>query len=326
MVHIGLHAVLRRIAMQQSVAQIIGRTGHLDRIAFGLERAQRVEQRLEHRQIRSGADAAGVGREVEHHHGQLAVLGVFLAQTHQPLHARGQHLGALGAGEHVLCLLGLGEGAPTFTACASYAFCASTAAKHHGAGGAIELRDSDHDGVFHRQQAATGGTPLVQRLKLHRVRRQVRHIKLGQDGFCGARIVVGRSTHQGKARERDQRVHMGLAALLEELFDGRAGIKAAGESGNHMQAARLQGLDHGIVVRRVAGQQIGAQQQQAHARACAVFGAGQGFGIGANAALEFWMVDTDLGVLYDLLRPRTITQGRTWPAGVFLNQQLHHAG
>jgi hypothetical protein len=99
--HVGIGAVLRGVAVQHGVAQRVDAGGQVDAVARGCMRGQRVEQRLEHRQVGGGADVAGVGREVEHHHRDLALRALAAAQRHQAADAPGQRGGALGAGRHV---------------------------------------------------------------------------------------------------------------------------------------------------------------------------------------------------------------------------------
>ena len=96
-VHIGVGAVLRGVAVQQAFAQGVHAVGHVHGVALGLHGSQGVEDGLEHAQVSGAADVAGVGREVEHHQGELALGALAAAQGHHFAHARGQHVGALGA-------------------------------------------------------------------------------------------------------------------------------------------------------------------------------------------------------------------------------------
>ena len=105
---------------------------------------------------------------------------------------------------------------------------------------------------------------MLDRLELQRVRGDVGHIEFAERHFGSAGVVVSRATHQGEARQRDQRLDLGFAAVLEETVHRRTGIEPTGKGRDHAQAARLQRGDHGVVVRGVTGQQIRAQQQQAH--------------------------------------------------------------
>jgi hypothetical protein len=138
-------------------------------------------QRLEHRQVGGGAGVAGVRREVEQHHRDLALGALRAAQRHQPRDARGQGVGALGAAGACRALVVRGVEraacAQPVQACPARA---AAAAEHHRAGGAVELGDRDHHRGLHRQQAAVGAAPLVERLELDRVRREVGHVEPGQ--------------------------------------------------------------------------------------------------------------------------------------------------
>ena len=219
-VHIGVGTVLRRIAMQDAVLQRLHRFGHVHGIALCLHGLQGVEQGFEHRQKRGCASVAGIGREVEQDHGHAA-LGTFAAtQCHQFGHPTGQHGGALGAGEHVFLAMLFAKGAGLGAAGAGDAVRAWASAIDHGYHRAVKLGDGHHDGGLHRQQASAGATPLVQGLKLHRVRRDIGHIEFGQHFFGGAGVVVGRATHQREAGERNNCVHRGLAVFQEIRING----------------------------------------------------------------------------------------------------------
>ena len=109
--HIGRRAVTLGIALQDRIAQCIHIGGQLHRIALTLHRSQRVVKALEHRQERRRAGAAGIGREVEQDHRDLALSTLALFQRDQLGHARGEHVCALAAHLHVLSIVGLLEGA-----------------------------------------------------------------------------------------------------------------------------------------------------------------------------------------------------------------------
>ena len=152
-VDVGVSAVLRGVAVQQRIAQRVYAGRQVYCVALRLHTGQGVHQRLKHRQVRGGADVAGVGRKVEQHDGHFAFAARAALEGHQLGHARGQHGGALGAGMHVLRgVCGL-EGAGVVAAGAGHTRRAGSSAKNHGAGGTIELWNGHHDGAFHRQQA-----------------------------------------------------------------------------------------------------------------------------------------------------------------------------
>ena len=153
-VHIAVGPVLCSITDEHAVAQRIHISRHVNRVALCLHGSERVEHRLEHRQVSRAADVAGVGREVEHHHRHFALSAFHAAQRDQLAGASGQHDGPLGASLHVLCVVGGLESAGVMAAGAGDAGGARAAAKHRGAGAAIQLRNGHHDGAFHRQQTA----------------------------------------------------------------------------------------------------------------------------------------------------------------------------
>ena len=318
--HIGLRAELAGVALQQAVAQLVHALRQLDAVAFQRQALQGVEERLEHRQIRGRAHAAGVGRKVEQHDGQLAIGAGLVAQAHQTLDAGGQHLGALGAGEHVLAARACGEGAALVAAGAGLTRRARAAAVHHGQDGAVEFGDRHHDGVFHRQQAACGAAPLLDGLKLQRVRGDVGHVEFAERHFGGAGVVVSRATHQGKTGERDQRLDFGITTVFEETVHRRAGIQATGKGGDDAQAARLQRVDDGVVMRGVACQQIRAQQQQAHGRLVFAAMPWQVAQLFADAVFHLRVVQAHLGVFDRVFRLGQGAQGLAGALGVAVHQ------
>ena len=92
--------------------------------------------------------------------------------------------------------------------------------------------------------------------------RNVGHIQSGEHVFGGLRIVVSGAAHQGAAGQRDQRIDSRATMAGEVTSDGRPCIKARCAHRNHPQATRFERCDHAVVVARIAGQQVGAQQQQ----------------------------------------------------------------
>ena len=114
-----------------------------------------------------------------------------------------------------------GEGAALLTAGASHAVGARTSAVHHGNNRTIEFRNRHHDGGLDWQQAATGAAPLVQGLKLDRMRGDVRHIEFAQNFFGSVCIVVGGAADQRETGERNDSVHRAFTLFQEERFNGR---------------------------------------------------------------------------------------------------------
>ena len=94
-----------------------------------------------------------------------------------------------------------GESAALLATGASHAIGTGPSAVDHGHRRAIELGDGDHDGGLNRQQTSVRAAPLVQGLELHGVGCDIGHIQLGQNGFGGVGIVVGRATDQREAGE-----------------------------------------------------------------------------------------------------------------------------
>ena len=196
MQHIGLRAVLAGVALQQALAQVVHAVGQVDLVAFEGQALQGVKERLEHRQIRSRAHAARIGRKVEQHDGQFALGTGLVAQAYQALDPGTQHVGALAASEHVLAARATGKRAVLVAARAGLSGRAWAPTVDHGQDRAIEFRDGHHDGVFHGQQTARGVTPLFDGLELQRVRGDVGHIKLAQGHLGGAGVVVGGTANQ----------------------------------------------------------------------------------------------------------------------------------
>ena len=224
--HVRVGAQLLRVAVDDGLAQGVRTLGQRHVVAARLQARQGLEQALEDRQVGGGAGVAGIRREVEDHQRQLALRAFAAAQRDQARHARGQHRGALAAGVHVLRVVVGAEGAALRAAGARDTGGAGAAAVHGGAGGAVEFGDGDHDGAFHRQQAALGGAPLVDGLELHRVRGQVGHVQAGQDFLGGLRVVVGRAAHQREAGEGQHGVDGAVPVAGEVLLDGGARIEA----------------------------------------------------------------------------------------------------
>ncbi len=88
-------------------------------------------------------------------------------------------------------------------------------------------------------------------------------VEVAQELRGAGRIVIGRSADQREARQGDKSVDGRNAVALEEGFDRRARIEAAGEGRNDPEAPRLQRRDHGVVVGRVVGEQIRTHEQEA---------------------------------------------------------------
>lgn len=186
------------------------------------------------------------------------------------------------------------------------------AAEHHRPGRAVEFRDRHHDRVLDRHQAAVGLAPLFERLELDRLGGEAGYVERRQHRLCGACVVVGRAADQREARQRDYRIDGRAAVAKEELLDRRPRIQATGEGRHDAQAARLQRLDHAIVVAGVVGERIRTQQYQADRAARRLRGPGQRLGFLGDAALEPRMVDADFG---EVARRAAFSVPRKWRRG-----------
>ena len=312
-VDIGVGAVTGGVAIDDGLAQHVDGLRHLDAVAGGLHLLKGVEQRGEDRQIGGGAGVAGVGREVEQHHGDLALGARGLAQAHQALDALRQDLDALIVGLHVPRLLRQGGvGAP---------------AEDQGAGGAVELGDGHHHGRLHRHQALIRGLPLLQGLELHRQGGEIGDVQGGQGLLGGLVVVVGRSADQGEAGQGNHGIHRRPAVAHEKTLQGRAGVQAAGEGRDHLEATGLKGGDDGVVVGGVASQDVGAHQQQAdppfpgRSRRH-----GQAVEIHHHPLLQARVIETDLGVFHRWRDLEGASQGAAGAVGVAVEQIDHQGG
>jgi hypothetical protein len=282
--NIGMGTIARRVAVDDGLPQHVHGFRHLHSITGIAQLRQRIEEGGKDGEIGGGARIAGVGGEVEQHHGDLALGARRVAQPDQPFHPLRQDLDALGLGLHVSRPLGEGG--------------VGAAAEDEGPGGAVEFGDSDHHGRLDRHQPLSGGLPLLQGLEFHGQGRDVGHIQSGEDLLSGLVVVVGGPPDQGKAGERDHGVHQGLTITDEEALDGGSGIEPTGEGGNDLQAALLQGLDHAVVMRRVTREHIGAHQQQAHPAPGGTRRHRHPGQILADPAPKARMIEADLGILH----------------------------
>ena len=152
--HIAIGTVLRGIALEHSLAQVIDAGRQFDLIALRLHGPEGIEQRLKNRQVGGAADIARIGRKVEHHNRHLALGLLTFPQRHQLADPCGEHDRALGAGAHVLRVVSRGESAGVVAAGAGNPHRAGATAEHNRAGRAVEFGNGHHDGAFDRQQSA----------------------------------------------------------------------------------------------------------------------------------------------------------------------------
>ena len=138
-----------------------------------------------------------------------------------------------------------------------------TAAVDHRTGRAVELRDRHHHRGLDRLQAAIRALPLGQRLELERVRGDVGHVEARQHVLGRLGVVVGGTTDQREAGERDDRVDRGRVVLEEVALDRRPGVEPGREGRHDLEPLGLERLDDAVIVAAIAGQHVGAHDQEA---------------------------------------------------------------
>ena len=136
------------------------------------------------------------------------------------------------------------------------------AAEHHRADRAVQFGDRDHHRGLDRQQTARIGIPLLERLEFDRRGGNVGHIQRGEQRLGGAAVVVGGSTDEREPGQRHDGVDRGHAVLHEIRLDCGAGVEPAGEGGNDAQAARFECCDCTVIMGCVAGDEVGAEEQE----------------------------------------------------------------
>ena len=161
--HIGLGAVLLAIAVKDGTTQCIDAVRHLDLVARSRELLERVEQRLKDGQKRRGARRAGVGRKVEQNDANGALGAFGASQGDQTINATHQRINARFMRHHVARALGTSVTRAT--------------SEQRWGDSAVQLGNRHHHGGLDRQQTSLGLRPLVQRLKLTGVGRDIRHIQ-----------------------------------------------------------------------------------------------------------------------------------------------------
>ena len=212
--------------------------------------------------MRRRAGCAGVGREVEQDHRQLARRALRPPQHDQLGDLRRQRLGALGAALHFAGQARRGERAAPSATGARLARQVGAPAEHARQDRAVEFGDGDHHRRFDRQQALAARAPLLQRLELDRVCRYIGHIELRQHFLGGLRVVIGRATDQAEPGQRHDRIDHRLAIDEEKFLDRRARIQPAGEGRDDPQPLGLQRGDRSVIMAGVTAEQVGAQHQQ----------------------------------------------------------------
>ncbi len=118
-------------------------------------------------------------------------------------------------------------------------------------GGAVEFRQRDQHGRLDRPQALRAVGPLAQRLELQRVRRDIRDVEILQHRDGRGVVVVGRAADEAEPGQRDHRVDLRAMLVMEIALDRRACVEATGKGRQDAEAPRLEGADHGVVMRCV---------------------------------------------------------------------------
>ena len=190
--HVGLLAVLRRIALQDHCAQRVDAFRHIKRVTFGFHPCQRVKQAFENTQISRCTDCARIRRETKQDNANL-LFGILLAaQFCQTQCLFGQAGDALMAWCH--CLAFRSGVAHFCTAVASIPAVATS--KHCRVCRAINLWQGDKHRCLDRAKALTTIRPLAQGLELERLGRNIRHIQLFEQLNRGRTVVICRTTNE----------------------------------------------------------------------------------------------------------------------------------
>ncbi len=302
--HVGVGTEACGISLGDARAQLVDRGRHVDAVARGLHGGERVVQRRIDRQIRRGAGAAGIRREIEQHDRDLALGTGRGTQCDQLGNPRRQHRGPLGMNSHVAVIAARRR--------------RGAAAEGHRPDRAVEFRDRDHHGGLDRHQPARIALPLLEGLEFNRMRRDVRHIERRQNFFRCARIVVGGPADQREAGQGDDRVDDRPVALHEVALDRRPRIEPAGEGGQHPQAFRLQRGDDAVVVSGVAGEHVGPHHQQSHHAGLAA--PRQMLDAFADPLPRLRMIEPDVGIMHRRRRPEPAAQPCARAVGVAVDQ------
>ena len=310
--HVGMGAIALCVAVNDALAQLVHVGRYLDPVAAGLEGLEGIEERVEDREIGSGAGVAGVGREVKQHDGDLAVPARGVAQGDQLLYPSRQGLGALAVGLHVALLAVRGD--------------RRASAIDHGSGAAVQLWDGHHHGGLDRQQALVRAFPLLDGLELDRKRGEVRDVESGQQLLGRLGVVIGRTAHQGEAGQGHDGVYRRLAVVHEEALDRGAGVESAGEGRDYPQAARLQGRDDAVVMGGVPRQDIGAHQEQAHRALGALGAGGNPSHVVGDTVGHTRVVNPDVGVLHRCGHLEGAAQCPARSVGIAVHQEADHIG
>ena len=280
------------VAVQDSLAQRLDTVGRRQVIAFGLEGVQGVEKAFEHAKIGRSPRRACIRRKAIKHDSQLPRSHGRAVQFGQPRHLVGQSLDPLGAGRHGPGFSGFNRGGLAHPATAVATLGVMATGENGGVRRAVDLRQCDQHGGFHRAKPTGGGLPLAERLELQRMRGDVGHVQDGQGRNSCRAVVVGGATDQAEAGQRHHRID----ATLEVGLHRGAAIKAPGEGGDAGDALGLEGADDGIIMRGIGGKDVGPQHQQTDRRGCPLR-TRQVRGVGRDSALQRRMVQPHIRVI-----------------------------
>ena len=205
---------------------------------------------------------------------------------------------------------------------------ARTAAIDHRPRGAVELGDRHHHRGLDRLQPAIRSFPLGQRLELERVGRDIRHIEAGQDVFGRLGVVVGGTTDQREAGERDDRVDGGCPVLEEIPLDRRAGVEPGGEGRHHLEPSGLESGDDAVIMAAITSQHVGAHHQEADPALLGPLGRDtrQLRQILGHPALELRVIEAELGMVDRQLGVQRAAQHLPGASRVAVDQPADHVG
>ena len=244
----------RSVAADDFLAQRIDDSPADPRDSPRRQALQRAVQRFEHREKGRGARIARIRRKIEQHDADLCEPRAGARRIATSFATRAASMAARSGCDRPYPCDELGRRA---------------AAEHHRAGGAVEFRNRHHDGGLHRQQSALRA-PIARGSGTRRDARRYRaHPALARVSSAAFEsLYAGPPTREKPVKETSASIWTAPSFTKNCSMAGRASRPAA-KAGNHAQPARLERGDDPVVVRGVAGEQIGAQQQHSH-RALAV--------------------------------------------------------
>ena len=179
-------------------------------------------ERFKDCEMRGRSGCPRVGWEVKQHNGELA-FGLFgAAHLDERRHFSSERRRTFGAALHCADIVGHGEFAVTMATGAAFGRTVGTATENAGDNRAVEFGDRHHHRGFERQQAKLTSAPLFERLKLDRVRRDIRHIHLRERFDRCIDIIIGRAANEREAGQVDDGIDGGFSVTHEIFVDGGA--------------------------------------------------------------------------------------------------------